>query len=393
MEVRKVLIGVVAVVLAGLACLSVSPRFGGDVRWTPDALFYQARVFEIRGTSNDVAIRRVFEGPISKRLRDADRAKTGNPAWVKFNEPFYERRVSVPLAAAALYPIAHSHSLLYVSLAGYIAAVLALFGLLLLRFRLVIATVVAAATVFLPPLVKHSSYPLTDSWGLALEILAFAAALLTLDRGRRWLVLWIGVILVLSFTRDSTWIPVLAAGWCAARYRSRIAATLLVTGVAAALPALLIFSTPTRPLLAELVNHSAVPSDTSWTFIARHYPHAAFEVVRANVGFLRRGEWYTAFYLVGGVIALFGLARRMRPGDLTPSLLRAGVVVGAGYVLAAPLFSAFRLELVFVPMAAYGLALATELAAARVGALDWLSMHAPGRRRRSAPPEPNRMSS
>jgi hypothetical protein len=156
-----------------------------------------------------------------------------------------------------------------------------------------------------------------------------------------------------------------------------------VTGVAAALPALLIFMTPARPLLAELVNHSAVPTDTSWTFIARHYPHAVFEVVRANVGFLRRGEWYTAFYLVGGVIALLLLARRRRPGDVWPSLLRAAVVVGLGYVLAAPLFSAFRLELVFVPMAAYGLALATELAAARVGALDWLTMRAPARTRRS----------
>ena len=383
MEVRKVLIGVIAVALAALACASVSPRFGGDVRWTPDALYYQARVLEIRGTSHDVAMHRVFDGPISERLRDTDSAKTGNAAWVKFNEPFYERRVSVPLAAAALYPIAHTHSLLYVSLAGYVAAVLALFGLLLLRFRLAIATVVAVATVFLPPLVKHSSYPLTDSWGLALEILAFAAALLTLHRGRRWLALWIVVIVVLSFTRDSTWIPVFAAGWCALRYRSRPSVTLLATGVAAALPALLIYMTPARPLLAELVNHSAVPSDTSWTFIARHYPHAVFEIVRANVGFLRRGEWYTALYLVGGVIALFALARRTRPGDLAPPLLRAGVVIGLGYVLAAPLFSAFRLELVFVPMAAYGLALATELAAARVGALDWLTMHAPARMRRS----------
>ncbi len=383
MEVRKVLIGVIAVALAALACLSVWPRFGGDVRWTPDALYYQARVLEIRGTSNDVAMSRVFEGPISKRLRRIDPEKTGNPAWVRYNEPFYERRVAVPLAAAELYPLAHNHSLLYVSLAGYIAAILALYALLLVRFKLAIATAVTAATVFLPPLVKHSSYPLTDSWGLALEIVAFLAALLTFERGRRWLALWIGVIALLSFTRDSTWIPVLAAGWCALRFRTRVPVTLFATGVAAALPALLIFTTPTRELLALLVNQSQVPSDPSWMFVARHYPHAVFELVRANVGFLRRGEWYTAFYLVGGVIALFGLVRARRPDDLWPSFLRAGAFVALCYVLAAPVFSAFRLELVFVPMAAWGLALATELCAARVARHDWVAMRVPARMRRS----------
>jgi len=383
MEMRKVLIGVVAVALAALACLSVWPRFGGDVRWTPDALYYQARVLEIRGTPHDAAMRRAFDGPISRSLRERDSHRTGNASWVRYNEPFYERRVAVPLAAAELYPLAGQHSLLYISLAGYVAAILALFGLLLVRFRLAIATTVAAATVFLPPLVHHSSYPLTDSWGLALEIAAFAAALLTLERGPRWLALWIGVIALLSFTRDSTWIPVLATGWCALRFRSRVPVTLFATGVAAALPAILIFSTPVRPLVAELINQGTIPSNPSWSFIARHYPHALVELVRANVGFLRRGEWYTAFYLVGGVIALLALGRRRSQGDMWPSLLRAAVFVGLGYVLAAPLFSAFRLELVFVPMAAYGLALATELAAARVGALDWLTVHAPARMRRS----------
>ena len=59
--------------------------------------------------------------------------------------------------------------MLDLSLAGYVAAILALFGLLLLRFRLPIAAAVALATVFLPALTDHASYPLTDSWGLALE--------------------------------------------------------------------------------------------------------------------------------------------------------------------------------------------------------------------------------
>ncbi len=47
--------------------------------------------------------------------------------------------------------------------------------------------------------------------------------------------------------------------------------------------------------------------------------------------------------------------------------MTAAAVCALGYVLAAPVFSAFRLELVFVPMAAYGLALAAELAARAAG--------------------------
>ncbi len=47
-------------------------------------------------------------------------------------------------------------------------------------------------------------------------------------------------------------------------------------------------------------------------------------------------------------------------------MMTAGAVVSLLYVLAAPVFSAFRLELVFVPMAAYALALGVELVLARI---------------------------
>ena len=45
-------------------------------------------------------------------------------------------------------------------------------------------------------------------------------------------------------------------------------------------------------------------------------------------------------------------------------------MLALGYVLAAPVFSAFRLELVFVPMAAWGVALTAERVAARLGERD-----------------------
>jgi hypothetical protein len=388
MRVHKALIGVLAAALAAVACLAVWPAFHDPVTWTPDALYYQARMLEIRGADHDAAFRQTFEGPISAELRARDPEHTGNPAWVKYNEPFYERRVALPVAGAAVYELAGDRSLLYLSLAGYVAAIVALFGLLLLRFRLAIAAGVTLATIFLPPLTNHSSFPLTDSWGLALEIGALGAAILALERGLRWLPLWIATIGLLAFTRDSTWIPVLAVGWCAFRYRSRVPVTLFATGLAAALPAFLLFKTPVRDLLALLVNDSEPSSDTSWGFIAGHYPGALVELLRANVGFLRRGEWYTTLYLVGGVLALLFLVwRRPRTRSAATTLMTAGAILGLGYVLAAPVFSAFRLELVFVPMAAYGLALSSELVAARVGepgsALGRFAVRAPARARRS----------
>ena len=353
--------------MVGLACVAVWPAFQKPVHWTLDGFFYQARVLELRGVDGEVARQRVFEGPLSAELRAEDPAHTGSQRWVEYNEPFYERRVAVPLAAAAIYPAAGERSLLYVSLAGYFAAILLLFGLLLLRFRIAIAAAVTVATIFLPPLTLHSSFPITDSWGLAFEIAAFGAALLALERGMRWVPLWIVAIAMLGFTRDSVWIPILAVGWYAFRHRSRVPVTLFATGVVAALPALLLFSTPVRDLLAMLVNNSLVPADTSWWFIIRHYPEALLDLVRANVGYLRRGEWYTALYLVGGVAALLSLVWRRRLDGPLLTLMTAGSVVGLVFVLAAPVYSAFRLELVFVPMAAFGLALVSELLLARVG--------------------------
>ncbi len=369
MRSRAATIGILAAALAALSCLAVWPAFNDPVEWTPDALYYQARVLELRG--EDDALDKVFEGPLAAELRERDPGHTGNEAWVDYNEPFYERRVAVPLAAAAIYPVTEERSLLDLSLVGYIAAVLALFGLLLLRYRTALAAAVAAAAALLPPLTHHSSFPLTDSWGLALEIVALAAAILALERGLVWLPLWIGAIGLLAFTRDSTWIPILAVGWLALRSRSRVPVTLFGTGLAAALPAVLLFTTPVRDLLALLVNDSEPSSDTSWGFIAGHYPGALVELLRANVGFLRRGEWYTALFLVGGVVALLLLVwRRRETRDAPTTLMTAGAFLALGYVLAAPVFSAFRLELVFVPMAAWGVALGAERVAARLGERD-----------------------
>ncbi|HWB56875.1 MAG TPA: hypothetical protein VG479_08080 [Gaiellaceae bacterium] len=357
----------VAAVLAALAVWTVSPWFGSTVRWTPDGLYYQARVLEIRGADRDAAIAQVFQGPLSERLRLVDPEKVGDPAWVAYNERFYERRQAIPLAGAAVYPLAGDSSLLYVSLAGYVATILALFGLLLLRFRLAVAAAVALATIFLPALVFHSHYPLTDSWGLALLTAALAGAILTLERSPRWLALWIGALFVLSFTRDSALIAVLAAAWIAYRARTRVALALVGTGLAAALPAVLLYRVSYRELLALAVNHSQPDPTASWPSVLGDYPGAVVELVRSNGGFVRDGAWYTAAYLIVGFLLLFLLARGSHGGTAT-SLMKAAAVVSVVFVLAGPVFSAFRLELVGVPMAAFGLALGLERVVERVEA-------------------------
>jgi hypothetical protein len=349
----------VAIGLAAAFLFAVGGVLDGAPRWTPDGLFYEARALELQGVDRDTALDRVFQGPLGAELRARDPERSGDPDWVRYNAQFYERRVSVPLAANAIEPIAGDRSILDISLAGYVAAVLALFGLLLIRFRLAIAAPIALATVFLPALTFHSSFPLTDSWGIALEIAALASGILVLQRGPRWLVAWSVAILLLSFTRDSTVIPVLAAVGVALTLRSRVTWALLGTALAAAVPVLLMFEVPTRELLAMLFNGFEPVPNASWGFVTEHYPGAVVDLVHANGGFVRDGAWYSAIYLAGGVAALFLLARGIRR---LPDLLfmQFAAVASLAYVLGLPVFSAFRLELVCLPAAAFGLALAVE---------------------------------
>ncbi len=343
-----------------LALVAVGGSLSGAAQWSPDGLFYQARSVELRGTPQQAALDETFQGPLAADLRRIDPEHTGSRAWVNYNAQFYERRVAVPLAGAALHSAAGDRALLDISLAGYLAAVLALFGLLLLRFRLAIAGVATAATIFLPALVHHASYPLTDSWGLALETAAFAAAILTLERGRRWLVLWAALLLVLTFTRDTAYIPILAAlGFAVVRRRSADAWLLAGIGLLALAPVALMYPMPIREVLAFGLNGFQAPADPSWSFIAGRYPHALTEYLRADGGFVRRGEWYSAAYLLGGLALLFGLGFRERARN-DVLLLWLGAAAGIAYLLSAPIFSGLRLELVLVPMAAFGLALGAE---------------------------------
>jgi hypothetical protein len=374
---KAVLTLLAAAGLAVAALVMASGALSDPVEWTPDGLFYQARSLELRGMDRDAALQQAFQGPLGAELRQRDPTRSGDPAWVAYNAKFYERRIAVPLAAAALEPAAGDRAILDLSVAGYVAAILALFGLLLMRFRLPIAGVVALLTVFLPALSHHSGFPLTDSWGLALETAALVAGLLVLERGPRWLIAWLACILVLSLTRDNVWIPILAAVGLSLTQRSKDSFLLVGTGLAALLPAMALFSIPVRELMAMMLNGIQPTPDASWGFIVERYPGAFADLVRANGGYVREGAWYSAAYLVGGLALLFlvGRGRRRTPTD---TFLQAGALAGLALLLVVPVFSAFRLELVVVPMAAFGLALGLERVAEGVTRVRWA--RAPGLR-------------
>src|SRR5687767_12253413 len=103
LPMRRTLITLlVAAVLAAAALLSMSDTLGNAVRWSPDGLFYQARSLELQGTPRAEALRETFQGPLGADLRQIDPERSGDPAWVSYNAQFYERRVAVPAAAAAL---------------------------------------------------------------------------------------------------------------------------------------------------------------------------------------------------------------------------------------------------------------------------------------------------
>ena len=103
---------------------------------------------------------------------------------------------------------------------------------------------------------------------------------MALRRGPRWLIAWAAVIALLSVTRDSMWIPVLAAVCLAAIQRTRITVALAATGFAAALPAVIAIKVPLRELLAQMLNGLQPAPDASWGEIASRYPAAIVDCCR-----------------------------------------------------------------------------------------------------------------
>ena len=339
-------------------------QWGGEILWETDALFYQAKVEQIRGKDERAALRDVFAGPLSSRAREIEAAheelrRVRDPAWPLYSERFYERRWLLPLTAAGMYPVLGEHSLETLSLLAYVAVAPLLFLLLRRRFRPLTSLAVAAAVVALPPLRDWSIFPLTDSAGLALLIAGFLAALLVLDRGLRWLPLWLACVVALSFTRDTAFILVVSALLLVLVRRDRPTGALAIGGILAAAPAPLLFGVSLREQLAYVFNDHTAPADTSWGFILGEYvPHLG-GVADRYMEYAAGHPAVIAFFLVG-ILCAFALAPRRDPLFVLLFGSLAGYVI---LLLIGPSFSIFRYELVLVPLAASGLALGAERAA------------------------------
>ncbi len=132
----------------------------------------------------------------------------------------------------------------------------------------------------------------------------------------------------------------------------------------AALPAPLLFGAPLQRSLALVVSGFQVPDDTSWSFIVREYPGALWRVAGDDFESLTRSTPVTGVLVVVALVSLFALRRQPDPYF---SVVRAAAFSCAAMILLQPNPTGLRLELVFVPVLAVGLALA--LAAA----LEWIS--------------------
>jgi hypothetical protein len=349
------------VALAGI--VFVVQHWGDDYQWKPDSLFYEAQLLRVQGDSKQEALRRVFGGPLAAARVSSERSdppaerRVSNPAWVSYSERFYDRRWFVPALGAAVEPWLRVDALRAVSLVGYCLTGLVVFALLSLRFSSLTSAVVALLTLALAPVRYWSVLPLTDSFGVALEAGALACALLALARPRRWLLPFALSMAALSFTRDATIVVVAGLVGAAALAPTRTRLAVLATGVLASIPALVLFGAPARELIAYTLNDFRPPPNPSWSFIRARYWTGEKGLVHDDLLYLVHHP-YVGVFAIGGLLSLFVL-RGTRSDPALP-LIRAGLVGAVVLLALAPNYTKLRLELPFVPLAAFGVALAIE---------------------------------
>jgi hypothetical protein len=356
------------VVLAVIALVAMTGARTSPVHWTPDSLFYRAQLYELRGASRQAALDRSFSGRDEATVaRTQQRQEPGvhrvdDPAWVKYSSRLYRRRWLVPAMAAGIYPIAGERSLLDVSMLGYVAAGLLLFALLRRRFSPGVSLAVTAACLLLPPLRQYSGRPLTDSWGLALEIGALLAAVLALERGGRWIAVFVAAMLALSFTRDATVIVLVAVAAVALMLRTRRSAAVLGAGVAASIPAPLLFKVPLVDQISYTLNDYLPAHPASWSFVAHHWPSGIWTVFKNDLAYPNELSLAPLVFLGAAVLvaALVYMLVRAPRDDPYYALQRGAVLGGLLTVAIAVNYTSMRIELVLLPPVAVGLALGAE---------------------------------
>jgi hypothetical protein len=354
--------------LALLAALSVAHHWGGEITWETDALFYQAKTEQILGADGEVARERIFTGPLAEyeqglEAQSPDGLKRiSDPAWVEFSAPFYERRLLLPLTAAALKPVLGLHALETLSLLGFVLVPVMLFLLLRRRLSLAASFAVSAAVILWPPLRAWSVFPLSDSFGLVFLITGLLFAFLAVERGPRWLVPWVLCVAALSITRDAAFVLVIAALSMVALKRDRRSVALAASGFLASLPAPMIHSVSASKLLAFVFAHHTVPTDTSWGAVLPQYPENVGYMLGKYVDYAAANP-HVVLAAIGGVVAAFALAPRRDPLTV---LIWSTFLGYLAFLVVGPAFSSFRYELILVPLIFFGYGQVAERALRRV---------------------------
>ncbi len=353
------------VALGALLVLAAAVAVDGwrsPTRWMPDSYFYRAQVLQLRGVDEDESLTRAFASPRLAAERRAEASlpvyqrKVSNPEWVRDSAIFYERRWLVPALAAALDPWLGERGLEAASLAGYVAIAPALYLLIRLWFGVLVAALATGVALLVEPLRVWTSSPLTDSWGLALQCAALAAACLVLSRGTRWLAAWIPAVLLLGFTRDAAAFVVGAGAVVLLVRRDRTTVLLVATGLGAALPPVLLFGVPLVEAIAYPLSGYYPSPDADWGFVADRYWPGLKTLVREDLQYLA-GHLVTAALVVGGLLSL---ALLPRTHDGRRAYVWAAAVGSVLYLAITPNDTQFRLELVVVPFVALGLASLAE---------------------------------
>ena len=368
--------------VGAVVALVAAPGFVKLDEPNSDGLFYEVEMLRLQGHGEADATRMVFDAPIASQTAqiedEPDEPRVLDPAWVEYSKRFYQRRWLVPALAAAVEPLVGDdpgRALRVVSLIGYVLIAPVLFLLLRRRFSTRLSAALAVACTLAPPVYKWSLGMRVDSWGLLLETLGLLAAVLVKDQGRRWLTLWVAAIAALSITRDATAILLLAVSWVLlAEWRDpaarRTNVALLGTGLVAALPAFVLGGTPVRDNLAYVIAGYNIPDESSWSYVASGYLDQLWRTISTDLTYPVDFALPVTVALYAGLAlaaaALIALVARPSRGDPYFSLMKASLPGCVLLLLLANNPQAYRLELVFVPMAAVGLAiLAMRAPAAR----------------------------
>jgi len=345
------------IALTAVAALATASAWSGAVTWTTDGCFYEAKTLQLRGTPAEQARKIAFAsetfcGSSSETAREAAAGVVATPAWTRYSARFYRRRLLVPAAAAAIYPIFHDRSLEIVGLLGYVAAAVALYALLRLRFARVSSLVATTAAILIPQYRVTMMLPLTDSWGVALETAALICAFVYLrDGSRRLLGAWLLTIVALAFVRDNAPVAVVAVAVAAGALRRKLAA--VVGGALAAVVPSVLFGLHYRVLLAYTLDKSQIPPSTSWRWSLHHYLPRAVAMLRSWVTPTRHGvPPATALALAIGLAGL--VLTRTQAGELRR--LALGTLLGSALLLLSLPQPGFRIAFVVLPAVAVGYA-------------------------------------